>query len=190
MKSDNSSASHETKGLMMKKILLLTTVLAAMTATSLIAQSSDCPMHKQHADNCPMKDHAASADQHGDAVMGFAHDKTTHHFRLSATGGSIEVTANDPKDEASIAAIRSHLTAIARQFSNGNFEAPMMVHGTTPPGVETMKASNAIRYEYESLPAGGRVRLTTEDRQSIGAIHDFLRFQIEEHRTGDPTTVK
>lgn len=180
----------------MKKILLAT---LALFATSLFAQSNDCPMHHgaagkpmhENAANCPMmKNHGASVDQHGDAVMGFAHDKTTHHFRLSANGGSIEVTANDAKDEASILAIRSHLTAIAKQFSEGNFDAPMMIHATTPPGVETMKASKAIRYEYESLPGGGRVRLTTEDRQSIGAIHDFLRFQIEEHRTGDPTDSK
>ncbi len=172
----------------MKKILI--TILAAIFAAPLIAQSNNCPMHKSMAD-CPMmKNHAASVDQHGDAVMGFSHEKTTHHFLLSANGGSIEVTANDPKDEASILAIRSHLTKLAKQFSEGNFEAPMMVHQTTPPGVETMKASKAIHYEYESLPSGGRVRLTTEDPQSIGAIHDFLRFQIEEHRTGDPTTLQ
>ena len=182
----------------MKKLLLTTAILAVMAATPRIARSMDCPMHKasagkpihQHAGNCPMKDHSASVDQHGDAIMGFAHDKTTHHFVLSATGGSIEVTANDPKDETSMLAIRSHLTTIAKQFSEGNFDAPMRIHETTPPGVETMKASKAIRYRYESLPAGGRLRLTTEDRQSIGAIHDFLRFQIDEHRTGDPKTVK
>ncbi len=180
----------------MKRIQLAMAVLAALFATALIAQPADCPMHHkaaakamhQSAADCPMmKNHAAAVDQRGDAVMGFSHAKTTHHFLLSATGGSIEVTANDPKDEASILAIRSHLTAIAKQFGEGDFDAPMMVHETMPPGVETMKASKAIRYEYESLPAGGRVRLTTEDRQSIGAIHDFLRFQIEEHRTGDPT---
>jgi len=164
----------------MKRIVVMMSVLA-LFATALVAQMADCPM---------MKSHAASVDHHGDAVMGFSHEKTTHHFRLSATGGSIEVTANDPKDDASVAAIRSHLTAIAKQFAEGNFDAPMMIHGTTPPGTETMKASKAIRFEYESLPAGGRVRIVTDDRQSIGAVHDFLRFQIEEHRTGDPTTVK
>jgi len=172
----------------MRKMLM--TILAAIFAVPLIAQSNNCPMHKSEAD-CPlMKNHAASVDQHGDAVMGFSHEKTTHHFLLSANGGSIEVTANDSKDEASINAIRSHLTTIARQFSEGNFEAPMMIHQTAPPGVETMKASKGIHYQYESLPTGGRLRLTTEDRQSIGAIHDFLRFQIEEHRTGDAKTLQ
>ncbi len=183
----------------MKKTLFTMSILAAFIALPLIAQPADCPMHKSadskpmhhSAADCPMmKNHAASVDQHGDAVMGFSHDKTTHHFLLSATGGSIEVTANDPKDEASILAIRSHLTGIAKQFSDGNFDAPMIIHQTMPPGVETMKASKAIHYEYESLPGGGRVRLSTEDRQSIGAIHDFLRFQIDEHRTGDATVLK
>lgn len=183
----------------MRKTLLTMSVLVVLFATGLIAQPADCPMHKNatakpmqmNAADCPMmKKHAASVDQHGDTVMGFSHEKTTHHFLLSAAGGSIEVTANDPKDEASILAIRSHLTSIAKQFAEGNFNAPMMIHDTTPPGVETMKASKSIRYEYEALPNGGRVRLTTEDRLSIGAIHDFLRFQIDEHRTGDSTTLK
>jgi len=41
--------------------------------------------------------HHDAVNQHGDQVMGFSHEKTTHHFRLYADGGAIEVTANDPR---------------------------------------------------------------------------------------------
>jgi len=30
--------------------------------------------------------------------MGFSHDKTTHHFRLYADSGAIEVNVDDSKD--------------------------------------------------------------------------------------------
>jgi hypothetical protein len=49
-----------------------------------------------------------------------------------------------------------------------------------------MKARHAsISYAYEELPLGGRVRITTTDAAALAAVHQFLRFQITEHRTGD-----
>jgi hypothetical protein len=122
--------------------------------------------------------------------MGFPHDKTTHHFRLSADGGAIEVVVNDPKDIANLAAVRTHLTHITSMFSNGNFSIPMFVHSEVPPGVTEMKDRKAeISYTFEELATGGRVRLVTKNRDVLNAVHDFLRFQIEDHQTGDATDV-
>jgi len=53
-------------------------------------------------------------------------------------GGKIVVTANDPNDKASIEQIRMHLSHIVSTFLNGNFNAPMLIHGTNSPGVATM----------------------------------------------------
>jgi hypothetical protein len=53
-------------------------------------------------------------------------------------GGKIVVTANDPNDKASIEQIRMHLSHIVSTFSNGNFNAPMLIHDTNSPGVATM----------------------------------------------------
>jgi hypothetical protein len=39
------------------------------------------------------------------------------------------------------------------------------------------------------MPAGARLRITTSDATVIQAVHEFLRDQIREHATGDPTTV-
>src|SRR5712664_1312601 len=74
----------------------------------------------------------------GEHVMGFSHEATTHHFRLFKDGGEIAVTAKDPNDETSIEQIRTHLGHIAKMFSSGNFNAPMLIHDTNPPGTATM----------------------------------------------------
>ena len=46
-----------------------------------------------------------------------------------------------------------------------------------------------ISYRFEELPAGGRVRIKTTNPEALKAIHDFLRFQIEDHHTGDKTDI-
>src|SRR5215831_3644852 len=86
------------------------------------------------------QDHSSHAgvNERGDHAMGFNHLKTTHHFILLKTGGSIEVSANDGKDTASRDQIRQHLSHIAKLFAEGNFDTPMFIHATAPPGVETM----------------------------------------------------
>ena len=73
----------------------------------------------------------------GDTVMGFSHEKTTHHFELSYDGGAIDVRANDVKDTKSRDQIRSHFRHIAQMFADGNFNAPMLVHDTNVSGTAT-----------------------------------------------------
>jgi hypothetical protein len=130
--------------------------------------------------------HHTGVNERGDHVMGFDHAKTTHHFRLTPSGGAIEVTVNDAVDTESRDAIRSHLVHIARMFEEGNFEAPMLIHDREAPGVTTLKErKNRIRWTYEDMATGGRIRIASKDAKAVAAIHDFLRFQIEDHRTGD-----
>ena len=128
--------------------------------------------------------------QRGDEVMGFSHEKTTHHFRLDSDGGTIEAEANDAKDTASRDQIRSHFGHIVTMFAGGNFSAPMLIHAQNPPGTETMKRlRDAIEYKMESTEKGGRIRITTKDPEALRAVHEFLRFQIADHHTGDSTQV-
>ena len=134
--------------------------------------------------------HHAGVDERGDNVMGFDHTKTTHQFRLTASGGVIEVSANSEDDDASREAIRAHLAHIAKMFAEGDFEAPMLIHDRVPPGVPVMKRDRKrIGWAYEDMPAGGRIVATTKDPAALEAIHAFLRFQIEDHRTGDSTDI-
>ena len=126
-------------------------------------------------------------NQRGDKVMGFSHEKTTHHFRLTKDGGTIEVTANDAKDTASRDQIQMHLSHIAGMFAEGNFKAPMLIHEVTPPGVPVMQRLKAeITYSFAKSDRGGEVRIATNNPEALKAIHDFLRFQITDHKTGDP----
>jgi hypothetical protein len=155
----------------------------------LVAQdTSSCSMHKEHT--ALASQHQADVETQGDAAMGFPHDKTTHHFRLYSDGGAIEVTVNDSKDSDNVKAIQSHLAHIATLFSNGDFSTPMLVHGQTPPGVPVMKEKRSeISYSFEALPTGGTVRIKTMNPEALTGVHDFLRFQIEDHHTGDTTDV-
>jgi hypothetical protein len=122
----------------------------------------------------------------GEGAMGFDQEKAIHHFRLLPEGGAIEITANDPSDVASRDAIRQHVAKIATMFGRGDFNIPMLVHGQKPPGADTMmRLESTISYAAENLPNGGRVDITTANSEALNAVHDFLRFQIQEHKTGD-----
>jgi hypothetical protein len=137
------------------------------------------------------EDHAAGVDRRGDHAMGFSHEKTAHHFTLLPDGGSIEVLASDPKDAASREEIQHHLVHIATMFQNNDFEIPMLIHDRVPPGVPTMKQKHdVISYTYAPTERGGNVRIKTADPKALRAIHEFLVFQIRDHRTGDPEGIR
>ncbi|MCA1614043.1 MAG: hypothetical protein LC800_07805 [Acidobacteria bacterium] len=135
--------------------------------------------------------HAEGVNKRGDRVMGFDHRQTTHRFLLHPDGGAIEVAANDRNDKESREQIRKHLGHIARMFARGDFAAPMLIHDQVPPGVAVMeRLGSEIEYVYEKTERGARVRVKTVNAEALAAVHEFLRFQIKDHQTGDPTEVK
>ncbi|HUD70776.1 MAG TPA: hypothetical protein VMQ62_02340 [Dongiaceae bacterium] len=133
----------------------------------------------------------ATMNHCGAAVMGFDQEKTAHHFFLYADGGAIEVAVKDPADANNRDAIRAHLPHIAAMFGEGNFEAPMLVHGRQDvPGIATLARLKArVAYVYRETAGGGRVTITTTDPEALKAVHEFLTFQIRDHATGDPLTL-
>ena len=138
------------------------------------------------------QDDHRSIGERADATMGFDQTLTTHHFMLFTDGGAIDVSVRNPRDAKNRDAIRSHLAHTAVMFGDGQFTAPMQVHDRKDvPGTRTMAERKAtIRYRYVETPAGGRIDIVTTDPESLPAVHDFLRFQIADHRTGDSTDVK
>ena len=165
----------------MKSFNLIFLLIFGQVSLSAIAQQSS-PATKDDFDG---------VNARGDQGMGFSHEKTTHNFHLLTDGGSIEIQSNEPTDAASQEAIRQHLAMIAIKFSQGDFAIPMFIHATVPPGVETIqRLKRKITYEAENTQRGAQLRMTTPDSEALAAIHAFLRFQIHDHRTGDPLEVQ
>ena len=80
--------------------------------------------------------------------------------------------------------MRGHLRQIIQEFRSGDFHNPMLVHAQEVPGTAIMAARRQkITYTYRDLPRGGEVRLRTRDTQALDAVHKFLAFQREDHRT-------
>jgi len=163
-----------------KLTLFAAFALMLTLSTKALAQTSGHADHQQH------DSHHAGVNERGDKVMGFSHEKTVHHFLLTADGGMIVAEVKDKSDTASLEQIRSHFKHIAHKFAAGDFTAPMLIHEQTPPGVPTMKQlKSAIKYQFEQTELGGRVRITTGNPKALAAIHEFLRFQVSDHKTGD-----
>jgi len=161
--------------------------LFAAVSLLLASQHPQMPAGMSHEEHLTQMQKDEAMKKRGARAMGFDQDATTHHFALTATGGSIEVTVKDKADEKTIAAIRGHLRSIASEFSAGQFDKPFQTHGEVPPGVvEMQKSRHNITYRYEDLPLGGAVRIETRDAAALDAVHVFLRYQIREHHTGDP----
>lgn len=148
-------------------------IAALFLASMALAQQSD-----QHHD---------MVMKHGEQGMGFSQTATVHHFLANEKGGVIQVDAKDPKDTKSRDEIRMHLGHIAKAFADGDFDIPMFVHDTTTvPGVADMqRLRSEISYKYVETKLGGKVEIASTNREAAAAVHKFLAFQIEEHRTGD-----
>lgn len=122
-----------------------TVILAVLVLASLVQAQQKIVQEDPAHSHCEMM-------KRGEKGMGFSQQTTTHHFRLLADGGAIEIGANDPKDTSTRDQIRQHLSHVAKMFSDGNFEIPMFIHDKTPPGVPTMtELRDQIHYDFEPM---------------------------------------
>jgi ubiquinone/menaquinone biosynthesis C-methylase UbiE len=167
--------------------VLATAALALSVASPVFAQHSAMPAGSTHEQHMVQMKKDAEMKQHGNVAMGFDQDKTTHHFTMGTEGGAIDVAANDRADQASIAQVRQHLREIAVAFKQGDFGKPQATHSELPPGVPVMqRLKDAITYTYYETVGGGIVRIHTANPEALAAVHEFLSYQVREHKTGDP----
>ena len=165
----------------------LSTGTIALAQRQKAMDPATCPMHAEHMKAAK---HSEGVDKRGDEAMGFNHMDNAHHFLMFKDGGAIQVIPKNLSDKDNLKTVRDHLKMIAGMFSDGNFKLPMFIHDTTVPGTQTMiKLKSDISYKYEELPDGAQVRITTANPTALKAIHNFIRFQVKDHRTGDPMTV-
>lgn len=173
----------------MTKRLLVFALFTMLGGVALTAQHPTMPPGMSHEEHLRQMQKDEALKHRGALAMGFDQDKTVHHFLLRATGGEIVVTAMDPADAVSVGQVRSHFQDIAKAFADGGFDKPVATHGELPPGAAGMAAAKAlIRYRYEERAGGASVVIETTDVEARRSIHEFLRYQIIEHKTGDPLT--
>ena len=160
---------------------ILSSAAAAGAATILIGAHLTAFSSQHHTD----------VDRRGTHVMGFDQQLTVHRFILYTDGGAIDVQVRNPADKTNLDAIRAHLPHIAMMFGQGNFDAPMLVHDRKVPGTAEMtRLKDRLTYKYVETSLGGRVEIVTTDPDALAGVHQFLRFQIADHRTGDSTDVR
>jgi hypothetical protein len=164
------------------------TVVVVGLAVPMGTRSASASQAHDHA-SCPHRPadaHGAGVDQRHDQTTGMAPDTSVHHFAITSRGGVIRLEAASVADEEGRDEARQHLERVARSFAAGDFSMPMFIHGQVPPGAAAMtRLREAIRYRYEPTDRGGRITIDTSNREARRAIHDFLRFQIRDHRTGE-----
>ena len=138
------------------------------------------------------QDPHAQMMQRGAMAMGSDQDKTTHRFLLYEDGGAIDISANDQNDTKNRDGIRAHLPTIAKMFGDGKFDIPMLVHNShAVPGTHVLAEKRAaVKYICVETPNGGRVDIVTKEPAALAAVHDFLKYQITEHKTGDSLAVR
>lgn len=155
----------------MNKLFIASFLLALFIAT---------PIHAIEKADEQRLDEVAERGSH---VMPFDLKKTTHTFSKTDTGGIQQVIANDKSDTEQINLIRSHLSAITKEFKQGNFSNPEKIHGATMPGLSELKAakSGQIKIVYKELPDGAEVIYSTHIEKLKLAIHQWFDAQLSDH---------
>jgi len=154
------------------------------------AQQGAMPAGMSHEEHMKQMAKNAEMNKRGTLAMGFDQDKVNHNFKLATDGGSIQISAKQTNDTTTRSQIREHLKMISKDFANGVFTSPVATHGEVPPGVAGLREKKTqITYSYEETPDGARVVIKTADASALASLHDFLRYQIREHSTGDSLAV-
>lgn len=123
-------------------------------------------------------------------VLGTDVDKIVQHYYLVKNGGVIEFTAKDPADNATISTVQKYLEAQKGLFEKGKTEADSDLYGKVPDGLLALKKlRNDITFFAVNTDNGAALRMFSVNEQARQAIQDFMKFQINEHKTGDPLQV-
>lgn len=105
--------------------------------------------------------------------------------------GVIEVRANDLNDAQTRDQIRAHFHHIVQMFAAGNFNVPMLVHAQNVPGTAVMsQLKGQLHWELQETARGAKITISADSKAALDAVHEFLRFQIADHKTGDCTAVR
>ncbi len=120
-------------------------------------------------------------------ALGTDANKIVQHYYLVKNGGVIEFTAKDPNDTAAISALQKYMDVQKDLLEKGKNDDDADVHGRVPDGVPGLKRlRNEITFFAVKTDNGAVLRMFSVNDQARQAIQEFMKFQIREHKTGDP----
>lgn len=121
--------------------------------------------------------------------LGVSLDKIVLHYYLVKNGGVVELTAKDPGDTATVTAIQKYLQTQKELWEKGK-DPVTEIHGKAPDSAAVMrKLRNDITFYMAKTDEGAVLRMFSINDQARGAIQDYLKFEIAEHKTGDSPTI-
>jgi hypothetical protein len=113
--------------------------------------------------------------------MPFDLDRTTHVFAKRKNGG-VQIVLADREGSVDVASIRGHLREEAAAFRRGEFTDPAAIHGMEMPGLAELSSGfRRIRIRYVDVPAGGRIRYSSDDPALVRALHAWFDSQLIDH---------
>ncbi|HEX8926526.1 MAG TPA: hypothetical protein VF786_12080 [Terriglobales bacterium] len=116
--------------------------------------------------------------------------KIERHYWLLKNGGAIEMVCKAPCDSSTQATIQQYLDALAKSFEKGSFEAEFVTGTTAPVSLANLKKlRDEVTFHAASSDVGYSLRMLTVNPQARDAIYDFMRYEITNRKTGDPTTL-
>jgi hypothetical protein len=120
--------------------------------------------------------------ERADIVMGFNQNKIVHQFVATPSGGKIIILALNGSDKQTINQIKDHVMDIRKEFSEGNFTKPFFIHAQEVPGTKIMsEKKDLIKYNILEMKNGFSLVLTTNNKELIDAIRQFVEFQARGH---------
>jgi hypothetical protein len=120
--------------------------------------------------------------ERGNIAMGFNQNKIAHQFAVTPNGGNITITSLNSNETQTINQIKTHIMDIQKDFSEGNFTKPFFIHAQEVPGTDVMtEKKDLIKYNILELRNGSSLVLTTNDKELMDAISQFMKYQSKAH---------
>ena len=120
--------------------------------------------------------------------------RVVHHFYLYPDGGMMTLAVTDPSDTETRKAVRAFVQRVSQLMAVGDLAKLRKQFGEGVPGLDRIaeargrKATITVR---SSTPdEGSTIIFSTTDRGALQGLHEFLRFQIEDLKTGDSPEVR
>jgi len=105
----------------------------------------------------------------------FVDQKTIQQISVGNNGGFIKIVTREQNDIATCDQIRADLKLIEQKFTAGDFTTLALNHAKLPSFNPIPKELNhLIKYQFEEIERGGRLRITTTDQQLSLVIINFM----------------